>query len=75
MWRAIEDALAGVSAPRITRVGAALATAAALAAAAIGVGARLGEARPQDERAARAAASSPVKAAGEPQPTAASDAR
>jgi hypothetical protein len=73
MWRAIEAAWAGASAPRIARVGAAVATAAALATA-IGVATRLGEARTQDERAAHAS-TPPVKATEAPQPTAASDAR
>lgn len=74
MWRAIEAALAGASAPRITRVGAALATAAALAAA-VGLAAKFGEARTQEGRTAQAAAPSAASAAGAAQPIAAPDAR
>ena len=68
MWRAIEAALAGASAPRITRVGVALA-------AAVGLAAKFGEARTQEGRTAQAAAPSPASAERAEQPIAAPDAR
>jgi hypothetical protein len=61
LWRGVERALSGSSAQRLARVGAALATATALAAT-IGFVAKLGDARAEAERGPRESVPLPVNA-------------
>jgi hypothetical protein len=67
LWRGIERALSGTLAQRLARVAAALATATALVAA-IGLIARLGDARADVDRGSHASVPLPVNAPAAPEP-------